>query len=223
MPIQNCPSIEHFSVFYHGKNMPAPPSKNRPTSVSDDLPSNILETPYRPWPEDNFRVFRSLRRGVLGGCVAGCTSLLLNVVGSAAWPAIAGEAQHPLRLIQVFLTFPLGAEALDIDTGWTLALGCLLYLATGAFYGMIVELMVEYLLPHLALLGRMVVFSAIALVLWVINFYAILSWLQPLLFGGRWILDLIPWWVAAATHVVFGITLALFPVNGQLNADNSAQ
>jgi len=49
----------------------------------------------------------------------------------------------------------------------------------------------------------------LALCLWAINFYAVLCWLQPLLFGGRWIIDLIPWWVAAATHVVFGWTIAL--------------
>ena len=28
-------------------------------------------------------------------------------------------------------------------------------------------------------------------------------------FGGRWIVDLIPWWVAALTHLVFGWTMLL--------------
>ena len=45
--------------------------------------------------------------------------------------------------------------------------------------------------------------------------YAILAWLQPLLFGGRWIVDpaRLPWWVAAATHLVFGWTIAiLYPI-----------
>jgi hypothetical protein len=50
---------------------------------------------------------------------------------------------------------------------------------------------------------------AMSLGLWIVNFYLILSWLQPLLFGGRWIVDGIPWWVAAATHLVFGGTMWL--------------
>ena len=35
--------------------------------------------------------------------------------------------------------------------------------------------------------------------------------LQPVLFGGRWITDssVLPPWVAAVTHVIFGWTMAL--------------
>jgi hypothetical protein len=47
-------------------------------------------------------------------------------------------------------------------------------------------------------------------------FYGILSWLQPLLVEGdpgNWITSFkpvfLPWWVAAATHLVFGWTIAL--------------
>jgi hypothetical protein len=42
-----------------------------------------------------------------------------------------------------------------------------------------------------------------------VNFYAILSWLQPLLFGGSWIVQEVPWWVGALTHLVFGWTMLL--------------
>jgi hypothetical protein len=51
---------------------------------------------------------------------------------------------------------------------------------------------------------RFLVTSGLALGLWLFNFYGLLSWLQPLLFGGRWIVEMIPWWVAALTHLVFG-------------------
>ena len=57
--------------------------------------------------------------------------------------------------------------------------------------------------------GRLIFCSLLALAIWVFNFYGILIWLQPLFFGGRWIIDLIPWWVAALTHLVFGWTMAL--------------
>ena len=51
--------------------------------------------------------------------------------------------------------------------------------------------------------------SLLALGVWLVNFYGILSWLQPLLFGGRWIVEQIPWWVAALTHLVFGWTMLI--------------
>ena len=116
---------------------------------------------------------------------------------------------HPLRLIQIYLTFPLGRSALEIDKGITLAIGCCLYLATGMVYGMIFQVMLSRFAPTATLGKRLVLSSILALVIWVVNFYGILSWLQPLLFGGNWILELIPPWVAALTHLVFGWTMAL--------------
>ena len=61
---------------------------------------------------------------------------------------------------------------------------------------------------------RLIVASIVSLAIWAINFYGILSWLQPLLIGGdpgNWITNpaYLPWWVAAATHLVFGWTIAL--------------
>jgi hypothetical protein len=45
--------------------------------------------------------------------------------------------------------------------------------------------------------------------IWLVNYYLLLSWIQPLLFGGNWILTQIPPWVAFLTHLVFGWTMAL--------------
>jgi hypothetical protein len=58
---------------------------------------------------------------------------------------------------------------------------------------------------------RMAVATALSLGLWAINFYGVLSWLQPALIGGNWITDpaVLPTWVAVVTHLVFGWTLAL--------------
>jgi hypothetical protein len=33
--------------------------------------------------------------------------------------------------------------------------------------------------------------------------------LQPLLFGGNWIVEQIPWWVGALTHLVYGWTMVV--------------
>jgi hypothetical protein len=64
---------------------------------------------------------------------------------------------------------------------------------------------------HAGLLGRLALASVVAVAVWLVNFYGLISWLQPLLFGGSWIVDnaQLPWWVALATHLVFGWTMAV--------------
>ncbi len=182
---------------------------DRGHDLDSELPDRMIPLPLGPWPESGYRAWPHAKLGALLGGLAGCTSLLTNIIGSVFWPTISGQPQHPLKIIQVFLTFPLGESALQLNSGTLLALGCLLYLVTGMFYGMLFELVISYLLPHANWLARLMACTILALCVWGINFYAVLIWLQPMLFGGRWIIDLVPWWVAAATHLVFGWTIAL--------------
>jgi hypothetical protein len=147
--------------------------------------------------------------GFMLGMVGALASLMFNIVGSLMWQKFSGHAQHPLRIIQVYLTFPLGASALQIDNGMTLAIGCCLYLATGMVYGILFHLVLTRLTANSTFINRFNVVSILALVVWLVNFYGILSWLQPLLIGGNWIVELVPWWVAALTHLVFGWTMLL--------------
>lgn len=186
-----------------------------PTSRSDDakwdreVAKLIVSGPVRAWRDPAYPVWRIASRGLLLGAIAGCTSLVANVIGSVIWPSVAGEPQHPLRLIQVYLTFPLGESALRLDHGILLGLGCLLYLGVGMLYGVLFEVVISYFVPRATLIGRLAVCTALSLLVWIVNFYGILVWLQPLLFGGQWIFDLVPWWVAAGTHLIFGWTMAL--------------
>jgi len=143
------------------------------------------------------------------GAIAGAVSLMANVIGSVVWTTAGGVADSPLRLIQVYLTLPVGDRALYLNSGWTLLGGCLLYLATGALYGMLFETLVEYFLPRADLLVRAIPFAVLSLALWFVNFYGIILWLQPVVFGRTWIVELIPWWVAAGTHLLFGLTMAV--------------
>jgi len=64
------------------------------------------------------------------------------------------------------------------------------------------------------LVKRLIVGGAVAILIWAVMFYGILSWLQPMLVEGdpgNWITNTqyLPWWVAAATHLIFGWTIAL--------------
>lgn len=191
---------------HNSTESPQKPARQFAEQLANTLPEKPV--PPRPWQEANYRPSTYLTAGLFVGALAGCTSLLFNIVGGLLWSP-GGQELQPLRLIQVYLTFPLGAAALELNSGLTLALGCLLYLATGMMYGLLFEFAMSWFVPQVGLLARVVICSLLALLVWAVNFYGILAWLQPLLIGGRWIVELVPWWVAAFTHLIFGWTVAL--------------
>jgi hypothetical protein len=167
------------------------------------------------WPPRSFYNAYYLGTGTLLGGIAAAVSLLANVIGAP----LAGKS--PLELIRVYLTFPLGEKALSMtaDTeGLQLAIGCCLYLFTGMILGVpMYWLMVRFCGESAPLRKRLIVASVLAIGLWLIGFYGILTWLQPLLFGGNWITDpaRLPIWVAAGTHLIFGWVIALLHPWGQ--------
>jgi hypothetical protein len=155
------------------------------------------------WPPRGYYTAYHVLAGTVLGMIGASTSLLFNVIGSAL------VEQHPLQLIRVYLTFPLGETALQVNNGLTLTIGCCLYLGTGMLLGVPFQIVLTRWCASASFQKRLVVTSVLALALWLFNYYAVLSWLQPLLFGGRWIVELIPAWVAALTHLVFGWTMLL--------------
>ena len=148
-----------------------------------------VQTPVDEWRPDEFYTAYYATTGFMLGIFGATTSLLFNVIGSL----IVG--QHPLKLIQVYLTFPLGQKALspEFDTGMALAIGCCLYLGTGMFLGIPVQIVLGKFAHNSSLMTRLIVASLVGAALWILNFYVILSWLQPLLFKGNWIVEQVPW------------------------------
>lgn len=161
------------------------------------------------WPPPGYYTPFHVLMGVLLGLVGAASSLLFNVVGAS----ITGR--HPLELIRVYLTFPLGAEALDLESGLAIGIGTCLYLTTGALYGIAFHLVLSRWFADASTGRRFLVATVLGLGLWIFNFYMVLSWLQPALFGGSWIVTLVPFWVAAATHLVFAWTMLLIEQWGQ--------
>jgi hypothetical protein len=55
--------------------------------------------------------------------------------------------------------------------------------------------------------------------MWLVNFYGILSWLQPLILAEEtsYIVANVPGWVAIATHVAFTETMLLLQPLGVFN------
>jgi hypothetical protein len=155
--------------------------------------------------------------GFLLGSMGAIVSLVFNVVCAP----LAGKS--PLELIRVYLTFPLGEKALKLTQGQNayavndrviLAIGCCLYLATGMLLGIPVYMALARFAARERLVRRLIVASIVSLLIWAVLFYGVLSWLQPLLVEGdpgNWITNTayLPWWVAAATHLIFGWTIAL--------------
>lgn len=150
-------------------------------------------------PPDFYWIWHLVVGLTLGGLGAS-VSLALNYLGAT----ILGKPG--MQLIRVYLTFPMGERALVADEGTVLTVGALLYIGTGALYGVVFHLLMRRFRD--ASWGfRFGLASAFGLAIWIVNFYLVLSWLQPLLLGGNWIVRLVPIWVAAATHLAFVWTM----------------
>jgi len=169
--------------------------------LESEIATELTQSPS--WPPKSYYTTYHILAGMMLGFVGATTSLLFNIVGAA----MLGE--HPLQLIRVYLTFPLGASALELQSGFVLAAGCCLYLGTGMFGGIPFHMILSRFFDESSASVRFVVATVLAIGVWLINFYVLISWLQPLLIGGSWILQDIPWWVAMCTHLVFGWTLLL--------------
>jgi len=159
------------------------------------------------WARRGYYLTYYATAGFFLGMVGALVSLVFNIAGAS----VAGK--DPLQLIRVYLTFGMGEKALDpaFDNGLALAMGCVLYIATGMLLGIIFQVVLSRYASQAGLAGRLVWATVLAVAVWLVNFYGLIAWLQPLLFGGNWIVSNaeLPWWVALATHLVFGWTMAL--------------
>lgn len=174
-----------------------------------DLESDLPAEPESEWPPRGFYWLFHIVVGMILGLIGAAVSLTVNVVGALA------TGRHPLDLIRVYLTFPMGARSLTEEDGKVLFFGCLLYLVTGGLYGILFHLVMRWYAGGLDRRSRFILASIIGLGLWIVNFYLIISWLQPALLNGNWILTEIPFWVAAVTHLLFAWTMLLVDSWGQ--------
>ena len=187
--------------------------RSQVASLEADLAANDVPGPRTP---AKFYSGYYITVGFVLGGFAAMVSLLFNVVGST----VAGK--YPLEIIRVYLTFPLGEKALPlgsqtgpspfvINDGMILALGCCLYIGTGMVLGSLFHWLISRVAENKPMSTKLIWGTVLGAIVWFVNYYLILSWLQPSLFGGNWITDnaYLPWWVAMATHVVFGWSMAL--------------
>jgi len=186
------------------------------------LERELAEVQYEEeWKPAGFYTAYYATTGFLLGGVAALVALVVNMIGASL------VGRHPFELIRVYLTFPLGERALQLaaqggkETGANdsllLIFGCCLYAGTGMLLGMLFQLALKRWAKDKSLGSRLALASGLSIGVWLVGFYGILSWLQPLLFGGNWITDPahLPIWVAVGTHLVFGWTMALMEPLGE--------
>jgi signal transduction histidine kinase/CheY-like chemotaxis protein len=141
--------------------------------------------------------------GMVVGIMGGLTSFIFNIVGSLI------VAQDPMVILRAFGTLFIGADALTTHNLNFLILVLLVYLSGGAVAGAAFQVIVSRYFADRPIVYRILLAGAYGIGLWIINFYGIISWLQPLLVGKAYVLEIIPFWVAASTNLVFGLTLGL--------------
>jgi hypothetical protein len=177
--------------------------KSQVAKLEGELTAGETVAPFQP---TGYYTAYYATMGFMLGIFGALASLIFNVVGSL----IVG--QYPLELIRVYLTFPLGDRALDLQSGLALAVGCCLYIGTGMLLGIPFHLAISRFADQSSFAVKLALVTVLSLAVWLINFYCILSWLQPALIDmseKNLIVNKIPVWVAALTHLVFGWTMVI--------------
>lgn len=169
-----------------------------------------LDQPVSPsWPPEGFYLTYYVIAGILLGILGSIASFVFNVVGSLI------VNQDPLRLLRVYGTVFLGASALTTsDLNFFMLVG-VVHFSVGAAAGALFHVLVNRFVANRPPTTIIALGAAYGLAMWIVNFYCVLSWLQPRLVGEAYVLRLMPAWIGAATHLVYGLTLGVLQPLGR--------
>jgi len=160
------------------------------------------------WPPKGFYLTYYVVAGLMIGVLGSLTSFGVNVLGSLV------VDQSPLRILRVYGTVFLGLDALRTDSLDFFMLVAVVHFSVGAVAGAVFHVAVNRFVPDRALL-QIGLGAAYGLLMWIVNFYFVLVWLQPKLVGEPYVLQLMPAWIGALTHLVYGLTLGLLQPLGR--------
>jgi hypothetical protein len=161
------------------------------------------------WPPEGFYLTFYVIAGILLGILGSITSFLFNVVGSLI------VNQDPLRILRVYGTVFLGEAALATsDLNFFMLVG-VVHFSVGAAAGAVFHVLVNRFASDRPPWVIVALGAVYGIFMWVVNFYFVLSWLQPRLVGEAYVLRLMPAWIGAATHLVYGLTLGVLQPLGR--------
>jgi cytochrome c oxidase cbb3-type subunit 2 len=160
------------------------------------------------WPPPGFYLTFYVVAGLLIGILGSLTSFAFHVVGSLI------VNQDPLKFLRVYGTVFLGARALTTGELDFFMLVAVVHFSLGAAGGAVFHVLVNRFVPDRPVL-HVLLGAAYGVAMWLVNFYGVLVWLQPRLVGAPYVLDLMPAWVAALTHVIYGLTLGVLQPLGR--------
>ncbi len=173
------------------------------------LEARLVEAPAAaPWPPAGFYLTFYVVAGTMIGILGSLVSFLFHVVGSVL------VNQDPLRFLRVYGTVFLGARALTTEDLNFFMLVAVVHFSVGALAGAVFHVLVNWLVPGRTA-TQIALGAAYGLLMWIVNFYVVIAWLQPRLVGEAYVLELMPAWIAALTHVIYGVTLGVLQPLGR--------
>jgi hypothetical protein len=173
------------------------------------LESRLPPTPAASgWPPKGFYLTFYVVSGLLIGILGSLTSFLANVLGSL-W-----VRQDPLLFLRVYGTFFLGPKALTTDDLNFFMLVAVVHFSVGAVAGAVFQVLVSRFVPDNAPL-QIILGVLYGLLMWLVNHYVVIAWMQPQLVGRPYVLDLMPVWVGALSHAIYGLTLGILQPLGR--------
>jgi len=173
-----------------------------------DLEAQLREPVTHSWPPVGFYLTFYIVAGATIGILGSVTSFAFNVLGSLL------VKQDPLLFLRVYGTVFLGAKALTTDDLNFFMLVAIVHFSVGASAGAVFQVVISRFVPDRPAL-QIVLGGVYGLLMWIVNFYLIIAWLQPRLFGQAYVLELMPVWIAALTHLIYGLTLGVLQPLGR--------
>ncbi len=173
-----------------------------------ELEAQLQEPVSRSWPPVGFYLTFYIVAGVTIGVLGSVTSFAFHFIGSLL------VKQDPLLFLRAYGTVFLGAKALTTDDLNFFMLVAVVHFSVGAGAGAVFQVLISWFVPNRPLL-QIVLGAAYGLLMWVVNFYVVIAWLQPLLVGEAFVLQLMPAWIAALTHLIYGLTLGVLQPLGR--------
>lgn len=180
----------------------------RHRSAITTLEAQLQAPVVASWPPVGFYLTFYVVAGIILGILGSVTSFAFHVVGSLL------VNQDPLLFLRVYGTFFLGASALTTDDLNFFMLVAVVHFSVGASAGAVFQVFIGRYGPT-RWSAQILLGALYGLLMWVVNFFFVISWLQPLLVGKAYVLELMPMWVAALTHVIYGLTLGVLQPIGR--------